>query len=94
MGFEKVGIEIQARDVWRKDAVEGFFFRFKERTKRFGTGFCSGALLILYRVGLRVLWHSITTGGVNLTAPIFRFEPNINISKQIPHSQKISYILH
>jgi len=35
-----------------------------------GTGFLSIALLILYRAGLRVLWHSITTGGVKLTPPL------------------------
>ena len=37
--------------------------------KELGKDFRSGVLLILYRVGLRVLWHSITTGGIRLTPP-------------------------
>jgi len=67
--LEKIRIEIQTRDVWRKECSRSFFSRFKERTKSFWNRSLSIALLILYRAGLRVLWHSVTTGGVKLTPP-------------------------
>jgi len=46
-----------------RNAVEGCF-RLTREQRGSGAGFLSIALLILYRAGLRVLWHSITTGGV------------------------------
>jgi len=52
-----------------RNAVEGFFSGLRREQRDFGVGFRSGVPLILYRAGLRVLWHSITTGGVKFTAP-------------------------
>jgi len=42
----------------------------RRERKDFGTDFLSTALLIQFKAGWRVLWCSITIGGVNLTAPI------------------------
>ncbi len=61
-GFTKAWFKIQTRLV---NAVEEFFSRFKGR-KDSGIDFHSGVLLTLCRAGWRVLWLSITTGGVYL----------------------------
>ena len=39
----------------------GFFFKLKERTKRFWNNFLSIALLLQFRAGWKALWLSITT---------------------------------
>jgi len=68
-GLYKGLVEVQTRDVWRKECSRSdSFLGLRKGRRGSGAGFLSIALLILYRAGLRVLWHSIT-GGVKLTAP-------------------------
>jgi len=43
----------------------------RRERKDFGTDFRIIVPLIPYKVGWRVLWCSITIGGVNLTVPFF-----------------------
>jgi len=68
-GLYKTWVEVQHETFGERNAVEGFFSSLRKGRRDFGTDFLSIALFILYRAGLRVLWHSITTGGVKLTPP-------------------------
>ena len=53
--LQRLGLSHRHETFGSRNAVEGFFSRFKERTKRFWTDFRIIVPLIRYKVGWRVL---------------------------------------
>jgi len=51
MGLKRLGLKYRHETFGERNAVEGFFFRLKERTKRFWNRFPFRSSFTLFRAG-------------------------------------------
>jgi len=66
--LKRLGLKYRHETFGERNTVEVSFQGLRRGRRGFGTDFRSGVLLLQFRVGLRVLWHS--TGGVKFDTAI------------------------